>query len=50
MEHAEERERERIEDMLRPPVTAKVGRVPVWYGSDDDAWAEFANQAPAARG
>jgi hypothetical protein len=32
-------------ELLKPPVTAKVGGVPAWYGSDDDAWAEFQRQA-----
>ena len=30
-----------IEEALTPPVVAKVGNVPAWYGSDEDAWTEF---------
>jgi hypothetical protein len=43
-ENADEKEREKIEDALRPPVHLRVNSTPVWYGSDDDAWSQFARQ------
>lgn len=45
-EHADEKQRDKINEALTPPKTFKVGGVPAWYGSDEDAWAEFARQAP----
>jgi hypothetical protein len=44
-EHADEKERDRITEALKPPRTYKVAGAPAWYGDDDDAWAEFARQA-----
>lgn len=44
-EHADEKDRERIMEALKPPASFKVGGTPAWYGSDDDAWAEFVRQA-----
>ena len=40
-EHASDETLAEIDEALKPPVTAKVGNVPAWYGSDDEAWAEF---------
>jgi hypothetical protein len=40
-EHASEETLAEIEEALKPPVTAKIGDTPIWYGSDDDAWADF---------
>jgi hypothetical protein len=45
-EHADDKEREKINEALTPPKTAKFGGVPAWYGSDEDAWAEFTRQVP----
>ena len=49
LEHADEKQREKITEALTPPKDARFGGVPAWYGSDEDAWAEFARQAPKAR-
>jgi hypothetical protein len=43
-EHASQETLDQIEEALQPAVTDKVGGEPAWYGSDDDAWAEFARQ------
>jgi hypothetical protein len=45
-ENADADKRIEIMEALKPPVSAKVGGVPVWYGSDEDAWADFQRQAP----
>lgn len=44
-EHADETRRAAIEEALRPPLTYRVKGAPAWYGSDEDAWSEFARQA-----
>jgi len=41
LEAADEKEREKIEQALQPPITAKRRGVPTWYGSDEDAEAEW---------
>jgi hypothetical protein len=44
-ENADEDDLARIEDALTPPTTYRnASGVPAWYGSDDDAWAEFERQ------
>jgi len=45
LENADEQERERVSEALKPPRHFKFGNAPAWYGSDDDAWAEFVRQA-----
>jgi hypothetical protein len=45
-ENADDKQREKIDDALTPPKTAKFKGVPSWYQSDDDAWASFMQQAP----
>jgi len=50
LEHADEKERDQILSALKPPVRAKIGGVPAWYGSDDDAWQNFAKQARSGKG
>lgn len=44
--NADEKRLEELDDALRPPKRMKVNGVPAWYGSDEDAWAEFTRQAP----
>lgn len=44
-ENATEEQLAEIDAALEPPVTYRHKGAPVWYGSDDDAWAEFARQA-----
>lgn len=44
-EYADEDTLARIDEALEPPLTAKVGAVPAWYGSDEDAWAGWEGQA-----
>jgi hypothetical protein len=37
---------EQIDEALTPPRTYRTqSGTPAWYGSDEDAWAEFARQA-----
>lgn len=43
--NADEDTREQIARALEPPVTYRVNGAPAWYGSDEDAWAEFARNA-----
>jgi hypothetical protein len=45
-ENADEKQREKIDEALTPPKNAKIGGVPAWYGSDEDAWQSFMRQAP----
>lgn len=34
-------ERDKLLADLEPPMTLRVGGVPAWYGSDEEAWADF---------
>jgi hypothetical protein len=43
-ENADEKQLDEIDRALEPPLTAKTGGVPSWYGSDDDAWESFSVQ------
>ena len=45
-EHADEKQKEKIDEALTPPKTSKFGGVPAWYGSDEEAWTQFVRQAP----
>jgi hypothetical protein len=49
-EHADEKDRQKIDEALTPPKTLKIGGAPAWYGSDDEAWAQFMRQAPKRQG
>lgn len=44
-EHANEDRLAQIDAALEPPRSYRVQGAPAWYGSDEDAWAEFARQA-----
>lgn len=44
-ENANEDDLKLIEEALTPPPQYRVQGVPAWYGSDDDAWTEFATQS-----
>ena len=44
-EHADEDRLAQIDAALEPPRSYRVGGAPAWYGSDEDAWAQFASQA-----
>lgn len=45
-ENADDKQKEKIDEALTPPKTAKIGGVPAWYGSDEEAWTQFVRQAP----
>jgi hypothetical protein len=47
--NADEARLSEIDEALTPPRSLKFGGVPAWYGSDEDAWAEFSRQAPKRR-
>jgi hypothetical protein len=40
-EHATDETLTQIDEALQPPTTYRKNGAPAWYGSDDDAWAEF---------
>lgn len=44
-EHASKERLAEIDERLEAPLRAKVGGAPAWYGSDDDAWDEWAASA-----
>ena len=43
-EYATEETLAQIDKALEPPKEARHDGTPMWYGSDDDAWAEFEHQ------
>lgn len=43
-ENADADRLEAITEALQPPLTLRRNGVPAWYGSDEDAWAEWDRQ------
>jgi len=48
-ENAGEKQLEEIDRALEPPRSFRHAGAPSWYGSDEDAWAEFSAQVTRAR-
>jgi hypothetical protein len=43
-EHADKDRQQAIDKALEPPLSMRVDSRPVWFGSDEDAWAEWQTQ------